>query len=279
MANIEFVGPARESAWRRLAVASWRASEDPTIYGMMDLDARPMLARIEAARARGVRLTVTHLVARAMAEAIARNPNTNVVLRRRRLWQRASIDIFMHVAVPSEDGDPAGAELAGVKIDGANQIPLDVFVEEARTKIAETRAGRDHELATVRANARRTPRWLLPRVLRVARWLNYELNFDLSAFGIARDPFGSAAVTSLGMLGIETAFVPLYPIGGPPVFLAVGAVEERAVVDEGEIVVRPMLRLAGTFDHRILDGFQIAKLAAALRSILERELSSDEPPF
>ena len=256
MANITLAGPARESSWRRLAVASWGGLEDPTIYGLMELDARAMLRRIERERARGLHLTITHLVARGLAEAMARCPETNVVLRRRRVWRRESVDLFVHAALPDPSGDRGAADLAGVKIDAVETLGLADFVGASQAKLAELRAGQDRNTGRVRAT----------------RWLNYELNLDLSALGIPRDPFGSAAVTSLGMLGIEAALVPLYPMGGPPVFVSVGAVRERAVVEQGQVLARPMLTLGGTFDHRVLDGYQIGGLASALRQILEQEV-------
>lgn len=272
MPNVNFVGPARESSWRRLAVSSWGPVTDPQIYGLIDLDARAMLERIESERAAGVHVTVTHLVGRGVAEALRRCPMANVVLRRRRLWQRASVDVFMHVSVPSDDGDPAKAELSGVKIVGAEQLDLHGFVSETKRQIVGTRERKDQALDKTRASISRIPRRLIRSILLFSRWLTNDLNLDLSRFGVARDPFGSVLVTSLGMFGIETAFAPLYPIGGPPVLLTVGVIKQRAVVEDGEIVARPMLRIGGTFDHRTIDGFQIAQLAAALRQILEHEV-------
>jgi pyruvate dehydrogenase E2 component (dihydrolipoamide acetyltransferase) len=274
MANVDYDGPAPASAWRRLAVGSWGELTDPQIYGLIDLDARAMLARIEAERAAGVRLTVTQLVGRGIAEALRRCPSANVVLRRRRVWQRASVDVFMHVAVPAQSGDPSKAELSGVKIDRADQLDLRAFVAEFEQQLERTRVRRDQAIDRTRTTVARIPRLLLRPLLRLTQWLTYDLNLDLSRFGVARDPFGSVAVTSVGMLGIETAFAPLYPIGGPPVLLTVGAISPRPIVDEhGAIVARPILRIAGTFDHRVVDGVQIAKLAGELRAILEVEVA------
>ena len=136
------------------------------------------------------------------------------------------------------------------------------------------RKDEDEELSRSRRDIARIPRWALPWMLRLTRFLAYQLNLDLRAAGLPRDPFGSAMVTSMGMLGVETAFAPLYPMGGPPILVTVGAVKKRPVVDEdsGEIVARETLRLAGTFDHRLMDGYHLAKLSADLRKILEQEI-------
>ena len=273
MANIDYLGPAKESAWRRLAIGSWGERTDPTIYGLIDLDARAMLSRIETERERGVRITVTQLVARAVAEALSRCTDANVVLRGKRAWQRSSIDVFLQVAQPSEDGDRAKAELSGVKILGVDKLNLGAFADRVAEEVAKARRhSEERAIDRTRSTLARLPRFLVAPLLRLTRWLTYDRNWDLSGFGVARDPFGSVAITSVGMLGIETALAPLYPIGGPPILITVGAVKDRPVAEDGQVVVRPLLRLGGTFDHRVVDGYQIAALARELRKIVEVEM-------
>lgn len=272
MPNIVYTGRARENSWRRVATSFWASPRDPTIYGLLDYDARALLERVAALRAAGHRITVTHMVAKAAAEALARHPECNVVLRRRRVWQRANVDVFLQVAVPGE-GDETEAELSGVKIERADKLDLVAFGAAVEAKVGKARATRDLALDRSRRQMARIPRLLLRPLLRLSQWLTVGLNLDLSRLGIARDPFGAVAVTSIGMWGIETAFAPLLPIAGPALLLTVGAIKQRAVVDEhGEVVARPILRIGGTFDHRLLDGYQLAVLAGELQRLLERDV-------
>ena len=48
----------------------------------------------------------------------------------------------------------------------------------------------------------------------------------------------------------------------------VGAIKDRAVVEDGKIVVRPILKITATLDHRFLDGAQGSQLAAEIRRCL-----------
>lgn len=273
MPNIVYTPGERESSWRRVAVGFWAAPADPTIYGLLDYDARKLLDRIATLRAAGHRVTVTHLVARAAAEILARHPACNVQLRRRRVRQRANIDVFLQVALPSPTGELGKAELSGVKIERADQLDVAAFSEAVSAQVARTREKRDQSLDRSRSAMARIPRVLLRPILRLSQWLTVGLNLDLSRFGIARDPFGSIAITSLGMWGIETAFAPLLPISGPALMLTVGEIKQRAVVgDDGQVVARPILRIGGSFDHRVLDGYQLSILARELEQVLEREI-------
>lgn len=77
----------------------------------------------------------------------------------------------------------------------------------------------------------------------------------------------SATVSNLGAHGI-TAGTPV--INGPEALLAfMGAVEPRAVVREGAVVIRPMMTLSIAFDHRVVDGMAAAAFVADVKRLLE----------
>ena len=75
------------------------------------------------------------------------------------------------------------------------------------------------------------------------------------------------SVSNLGMLGIQefTAII------NPPEagILAIGAMEERAVVVDGAVVVQPRMRITMSCDHRVIDGATGAKFLETLRAMLE----------
>jgi pyruvate dehydrogenase E2 component (dihydrolipoamide acetyltransferase) len=78
---------------------------------------------------------------------------------------------------------------------------------------------------------------------------------------------GTFTVSNLGMYGIEHFIAVLNP---PQVaILAVGAIEEKPVVVEGDFDVKPMMSLTLTADHRALDGSVAAEFLGTLRSFLE----------
>jgi len=78
---------------------------------------------------------------------------------------------------------------------------------------------------------------------------------------------GSFTVSNLGRFGIRAGL----PILNPPeaVLVFVGAVEERAVVREGTVVVRPMVTLSIAYDHRVADGAAAARLSGTIKELLE----------
>jgi len=75
------------------------------------------------------------------------------------------------------------------------------------------------------------------------------------------------SVSNLGMLGIQefTAII------NPPeaAILAIGAMEERAVVVQGAVVVQPRMRITMSCDHRVIDGATGAVFLQTLQGMLE----------
>jgi pyruvate dehydrogenase E2 component (dihydrolipoamide acetyltransferase) len=78
---------------------------------------------------------------------------------------------------------------------------------------------------------------------------------------------GTFTISNLGMFGIERFIAVLNP---PQVaILAVGATEEKPVVVDGEVVVRPRLELTLTCDHRAVDGATGAQFLGDVKAFLE----------
>ena len=79
-------------------------------------------------------------------------------------------------------------------------------------------------------------------------------------------------VSNLGMFGIEE----FTGVINPPEagILAVGAVEERAVVLDGVVVVRPRMKMTMSCDHRVIDGAQGSRFLQTLTAILEEPLAA-----
>jgi pyruvate dehydrogenase E2 component (dihydrolipoamide acetyltransferase) len=80
----------------------------------------------------------------------------------------------------------------------------------------------------------------------------------------------SFSISNLGMFGIDefTAII------NPPEagILAIGAVSAKPVVRDGQVVVRQIMRVTMSCDHRIVDGANGAKFLQTFKKILENPL-------
>jgi 2-oxoisovalerate dehydrogenase E2 component (dihydrolipoyl transacylase) len=108
----------------------------------------------------------------------------------------------------------------------------------------------------------------------------WELAAEISRLaGLARagkagreDLSGSTiTLTSLGVLGgIVTT-----PVINRPEVAIIGPnkIIERPVVRGGQVVVRKMMNISSSFDHRVVDGYDAAAFIQALRGVLEHPAS------
>ena len=78
-------------------------------------------------------------------------------------------------------------------------------------------------------------------------------------------------ISNLGMFGIES----FTSIVNPPnsVILSVGAIVEKPVVKDGQIVVGNTMKLTLACDHRVVDGLTGAKFLQSLKPLIENPLS------
>ncbi|HEV7134624.1 MAG TPA: dihydrolipoamide acetyltransferase family protein [Gaiellaceae bacterium] len=78
---------------------------------------------------------------------------------------------------------------------------------------------------------------------------------------------GTFTISNLGMFGVD-GFQAI--VNAPQAaILAVGRTQERPVAVNGEVVVRPMLTLSVSFDHRVVDGARGAEFIDTLASLIE----------
>jgi 2-oxoisovalerate dehydrogenase E2 component (dihydrolipoyl transacylase) len=85
----------------------------------------------------------------------------------------------------------------------------------------------------------------------------------------SREDLGGSTITitSLGALGgIATT-----PVINHPEVAIIGpnAIVQRPVVRDGQIVVRKMMNLSSSFDHRVVDGFDAAEFIQKMKRLLE----------
>ncbi|MDO4433590.1 MAG: 2-oxoglutarate dehydrogenase complex dihydrolipoyllysine-residue succinyltransferase [Alysiella sp.] len=78
---------------------------------------------------------------------------------------------------------------------------------------------------------------------------------------------GTFSITNGGTFGSMMST----PIINPPqsAILGMHATKERAVVENGEIVIRPMMYLALSYDHRIIDGREAVLTLVTIKELLE----------
>lgn len=122
-----------------------------------------------------------------------------------------------------------------------------------------------------------SPRGLVVPVLRDTDQMSFaDVEAEIRGFGgKARDGSltieemtgGTFSITNGGVFGSMMST----PIINPPqsAILGMHNIVERPVVENGEIVIRPMMYVALTYDHRIIDGKESVSFLVAIKNMLE----------
>ena len=122
-----------------------------------------------------------------------------------------------------------------------------------------------------------SPRGLVVPVVRAADILSFaEIEKTISEYGqkahdakltIEELTGGTFTITNGGVFGSLLST----PIINPPqsAILGMHKIEERPVAEDGAVVVRPMMYLALSYDHRIIDGREAVSFLVAIKEALE----------
>jgi pyruvate dehydrogenase E2 component (dihydrolipoamide acetyltransferase) len=79
---------------------------------------------------------------------------------------------------------------------------------------------------------------------------------------------GTFTITNIGMFGMES-FTPI--INQPEVaILGVNSIMDTPMVVDGQVVIKPMMNLSLTADHRVVDGSVAAQFVARLKELIEK---------
>lgn len=276
MGNLRVKKKKNLSPFRKIALGTWRNATDPQVYGSMTVNMKEALRYIEAFRAEtGKRLTVTHLMAKVVGAVLDEMPDGNAILRFGRIYLRDDIAVFFQVAM--KDPDTGQIDLSGVTIRDPEKKSLAEICDEFTARAEKVRQRKDKELESTRSTFGLLPQFLVRFMLGVVHVLSYGLNLKLKFLGIPQDAFGSVMVTNVGSLGLEQAYVPLVPYSHVPLLIAMGAVKDVPVVEDGAIVPGKTMTLYATFDHRVLDGAHAAKMVSVVKEWMENPFDHLDP--
>lgn len=265
--NIQGLKEVYTSPWRKISLGTWRITGDSSVYGMLEINVEPALKHLELiSQHEGVKLTLTHLVARALALTFRDNPEINSIIRWGKLYQRSDVDIFVHVAM-----DTKGEDLSGVVIRNLDQKSLKDVGIELNEKVQLLKRNGDPSFKKIKNTIRYVPSFVLRYALNLVGFILYSLNIWTPFLNVARDPFGSAMVTNIGSLGADFAFTPIPYYSRVPFILSIGAIRECPWVDAEKrtIEIKKVTKLGITFDHRIIDGVHASKMSKSFKHYME----------
>jgi len=258
--------------WRKVSTAVYTPPSDGKIYGKIEVDVTDMMEYMFEQRRKGNKLTPTHFVSAAIARTLYEDvPDINCFIRRGHVVMREEAEVFVSVALER------GKDMTGVLIPKTQDRSVSNIAEYLYKEVQKKRSGEDSGAESTKYALAKIP-WPFRRwIFRFIKWWIYSLGFKLPFVDAPRDPFGSIVLSNIGSHGLSTGMAALFPIAKIPAVLVMGKVEKKPVVVKDEVVIRSIMPLTATMDHRIMDGAQAGALARGISRRLRHPEKLDKP--
>eukprot|EP01138_Halocafeteria_seosinensis_P016490 gb/GECG01016821.1/.p1 GENE.gb/GECG01016821.1/~~gb/GECG01016821.1/.p1 ORF type:complete len:1017 (+),score=139.58 gb/GECG01016821.1/:1-3051(+) len=284
-----WVGPSNMSIRRKLTIATWTAPQEGNIYGALSVDVGKARQYIEDVRTRtGTKVTMTHLVVKALGTALRACPAINGRIVDNEYIEAGRVDVSCLINIQAE-GDSSQqfqsqrkADLGNVKVTDVDQKTVVDIAQELSEKAKKLRAGKDSDFEKTKTALKMLPVGVLRYVVSTAGYLGSQLGCTIPFLGVRPYPFGTACVSSIGSLGLDFGWAPFTPFANVPVLITVGAIKDSVVAEKGSPVVRPIMMISATLDHRYMDGSQAALLGDVFKRSLENPsevMEKSSPPI
>ncbi|MDX9724438.1 MAG: 2-oxo acid dehydrogenase subunit E2 [Myxococcota bacterium] len=221
---------------------------DACVYFDVYARADKLLEYIAEAKKR-FHVDVTYCLVAACGVGLAASPRMNRFVAGRRLYQRNDRVVTFSAKRQRLNRK---AKLTALKTVFREGESFEALCTRIKAELTEERSDKTTSTDKEMNLLTRIPRAVLVRAVRLAMWLDYH-NLLPAWFIKGEGMYASIFVANLGSLGMDAGFHHLYDWGNCPLFMMVGKIEDRPVVEDGQVVVRKMMHIRWTYDERIDD--------------------------
>ena len=266
-------GGLYDTPWRRMAAVLYRTPIDGRIYGIFNLDVTDVLEFIRHRKSEGVYITVTAILTACLGRIMAFDaPELNCFVHRGRVVPRTEVSVMVAVT-QGHGGDMGAIKIHNPQLKTASQI-----TQEIKARANQSRAGVESRAVRNKQLFYRIPWPFRFWAVRLLRWLFVEVGVEVKPLGLNHSAFGSILLTNIGSFGLDYAMPALFPFGKLPAVIAFGEAQDKPVVRDGEIVIRKMIPITATLDHRIVDGALADKIMKSALRLLSQPEKLDHIP-
>jgi hypothetical protein len=258
--------PAEVPPYRRIMPYLMRGKNEAAVYFEQTLDVTRTQAWLDAWNAdpSRPRATVFHVILHALATVLYERPHLNRFVVGRRIFDRKGVFISFAAKKAMRDDAPLATVKHGFPAGESFADMMTRVTGEVREARSDKKSRIDKELSVLL----KLPGLILAFAVSLLR--------RLDRWGLAPrsmldpDPlYTSAFVANLGSIRIDAAYHHLYEYGNCPLFVTIGQVQPRALVEGDRVVVKPTVLIRYTYDERIEDGFYCAAALELLRRRVE----------
>jgi len=261
--------------YRRMMPFFMKRKSESIVYWNVSVRARGMIDFCHKLTDEyGMKVTPFMLVLHSLYKTFTVYPRANRFAKVGHIYQRNSI--WFAFSVKKQWTNKATVSL--VKKEFKKGFTLKDTVEAAKDKIAE---GRDLNRMDEGEKEAKSFLWIPSFIIRLGYpfYKMLEEHGFVSRKTVLKSPmYSSAFFANVGAFELSSGYHHLYEIGNTSVFMVVGRMEDRPVVEDGKVVICPILPIKGSIDERMEDGFYLGKALKYFADQLEHPEKLLEPP-
>ncbi len=260
------------TSWRKVASTIYRKPIDSKIYGTVDLDVTELEKFITKKRKEGTKTTLTYLLTLIMGRAIRQEvPELNSYVKRGKIIQREQVDATVSVLLP-------GGQMGSVKVENTDKLTVEELAEEIGKEIAQTRKGNENDTMQSKNLLSSVPWPFRNWLFKLYRTATIHWGISVPGIGLDANSFGSYVVSNIGSVGLDTGYAALLPSSNISFVMVLGNVMKKPIVVNDEIVIRRIMSISATLDHRVVDGSHGGKMFRVIKHLIKNpELLEKHP--
>lgn len=250
--------------YRRMVPIIMRTRNESAVYFDGTIRADKLEAYLDQAKEQ-FGANVTHVAVAAINLTLGANPRMNRFIAGRRIYKRNGR--WITFSMKRQKGN-AEAKLGVVKLQMTDGETFPELVGRINGQIKHERSGEKTSMDKELALFGLVPTSALRVAFRVFLSLDY---FGLLPWWFMKGDgmFTSIFLANLGSVGMPPGYHHLYEWGNAPIFVMLGATEERAIVEDGQVVAARVMPVRFSYDERIDDGVTARDGITTFISVLE----------
>ncbi len=258
--------------WRKVASTIYKKPTDSKIFGMVELDVTDLENYIAVKRKEGIKTTLTYLITLIIGRAIRQAaPELNTYVKRGKIIQRERVDATVSVLLQ-------GGQMGSVKVENADQLTTAEISEFIGKKIADSRKGKENETMQSKSLLANVPWPFRNWLFKIYQTITIKWGISMPYFGLDSNSFGSYIVSNIGTVGLDTGYGSLLPSSNISFVFILGTIDKKPRVVNDEVVIRRVMWLSSTLDHRVVDGSHGGTLFRFIKKIAKNPEWLDEKP-
>jgi pyruvate dehydrogenase E2 component (dihydrolipoamide acetyltransferase) len=211
---------------------------------------------------------ITIIIGRGIRQEV---PELNTYVKRGKIIQRKQVDATVSVLLP-------GGQMGSVKVENADQLTTAEISEKIGSNIANSRKGNENDEMQSKSLLAKLPWPFRNWLFKIYQTITINWGISMPVIGLDSNSFGSYIISNIGTVGLDTGFGSLLPSSNISFVFVLGSINKKPIVVNDEVVVRRVMLLSSTLDHRVVDGSHGGRLFRYIKQVAKNPEILDTKP-